>query len=260
MLLVGLVFLALLKYRPRPARPQPKEREGVLHPDDPLYDSFRRHDQYGKLGADPQPLLEYLRLAFLLTTVVPLRFIAAFSCVFGVHVMCRHAPPRPCEVLCMHGSLLIPILGGAPANLLCLLLLYLRHHHSACRIVGWTLPKEMQARVIAVIGKFMSHLCLASLGFFNVKWTIDPAGQLPPGVEPGTEKNCFTPKNKTVSRRCSTCMWMQQPTQALPVPPAAAIVSNHISYMDIIVHLGHSFPSFVARGNTKDLPLIGLIR
>ena len=42
--------------------------------------------------------------------------------------------------------------------------------------------------------------------------------------------------------------------------PAAAIVSNHISYMDIIVHLAHSFPSFVARGNTQDMPLIGLIR
>ncbi len=41
---------------------------------------------------------------------------------------------------------------------------------------------------------------------------------------------------------------------------AAAIVSNHISYLDIIVHCAHSFPSFVARGNTKDLPLVGLIR
>lgn len=41
---------------------------------------------------------------------------------------------------------------------------------------------------------------------------------------------------------------------------AAAIVSNHISYLDILVHMAHSFPSFVARGNTKDLPLVGLIR
>lgn len=98
MLLLALVLGLVLKYKPRPARPQPKDREGVLHPDDPLYDSFRRHDQYGKLGADPQPMLEYLRLAFLFTTVVPLRLIGAFSCVFSVNVLCRHELSCPFKV------------------------------------------------------------------------------------------------------------------------------------------------------------------
>ena len=42
--------------------------------------------------------------------------------------------------------------------------------------------------------------------------------------------------------------------------PAAVIVSNHVSYMDILVHMEHSFPSFVARGNTRDMFLLGLIR
>ena len=41
---------------------------------------------------------------------------------------------------------------------------------------------------------------------------------------------------------------------------AAVIVSNHVSYMDILVHMAHSFPSFVARGNTRDMPMLGLIR
>ena len=41
---------------------------------------------------------------------------------------------------------------------------------------------------------------------------------------------------------------------------AAVIVSNHVSYLDILVHMSHSAPSFVARGNTADLPLIGVIR
>lgn len=40
--------------------------------------------------------------------------------------------------------------------------------------------------MVAIFGKLMSHLCLAALGFFDVKWTIDPQGQLPAGVEPGT--------------------------------------------------------------------------
>lgn len=41
---------------------------------------------------------------------------------------------------------------------------------------------------------------------------------------------------------------------------AAVIVSNHVSYLDILVHMSHSAPSFVARGNTVDLPLIGVVR
>ena len=34
----------------------------------------------------------------------------------------------------------------------------------------------------------MCHVCLATLGFFDIKWTIDPVGQLPPGVEPGSQQ------------------------------------------------------------------------
>lgn len=41
---------------------------------------------------------------------------------------------------------------------------------------------------------------------------------------------------------------------------AAIIVCNHVSYMDILIHMAHYFPSFVARGNTRDMPLLGLIR
>jgi lysophosphatidylcholine acyltransferase / lyso-PAF acetyltransferase len=38
------------------------------------------------------------------------------------------------------------------------------------------------------------------------------------------------------------------------------IVSNHMGYCDILIHMANSFPSFVARGATKDLIMIGLIR
>lgn len=53
------------------------------------------------------------------------------------------------------------------------------------RLVSWTLPKEMQARTIAIIGRFLCRVCLFSLGFTSVEWTIDEQGQLPEGVEPG---------------------------------------------------------------------------
>ncbi|XP_017258414.1 lysophospholipid acyltransferase LPEAT1 isoform X1 [Daucus carota subsp. sativus] len=38
-----------------------------------------------------------------------------------------------------------------------------------------------------------------------------------------------------------------------------AIVSNHISYLDILYHMSASFPSFVAKRSVGKLPLVGLI-
>ena len=42
--------------------------------------------------------------------------------------------------------------------------------------------------------------------------------------------------------------------------PAVAIVSNHCGWTDILVHMARSFPSFVARADTVQLTMIGLIR
>ncbi|BDA43236.1 Lysophosphatidylcholine acyltransferase 1 [Coccomyxa sp. Obi] len=155
-----------------------KSDSGPLNLQNELYEPFVRHDQYGPLGAKPQPLLEYLRLAVLLVTLAPIKFTSATLCVVAVHLLCR---------------------------------------------VSVILPKGIQAQVVASLGKVLCRLCLLCWGFVKIDWTTDEPRQLPKGVEP------------------------------------AAIVSNHISYLDIIVHCAHSFPSFVARGNTKDLPLVGLI-
>lgn len=38
-----------------------------------------------------------------------------------------------------------------------------------------------------------------------------------------------------------------------------AIVSNHVSYLDILYHMSASFPSFVAKRSVAKLPLVGLI-
>ncbi|KAG9153046.1 hypothetical protein Leryth_012312 [Lithospermum erythrorhizon] len=38
-----------------------------------------------------------------------------------------------------------------------------------------------------------------------------------------------------------------------------AIISNHVSYLDILYHMSSSFPSFVAKSSVARLPLVGLI-
>ncbi|KAI3522016.1 hypothetical protein L1887_11494 [Cichorium endivia] len=38
-----------------------------------------------------------------------------------------------------------------------------------------------------------------------------------------------------------------------------AIISNHVSHLDILYHMSSSFPSFVAKSSVSKLPLVGLI-
>lgn len=47
--------------------------------------------------------------------------------------------------------------------------------------------------------------------------------------------------------------------QRTPVA-VGAIVSNHISWADILVHMTQWLPSFVARDATTNLPFIGVTR
>ncbi len=89
MVLVFVVFLLLVVLRPKPAIVQKKSQSGALDLKNELYEPFERDDQYGQLGAKPQPLLEYMRLAVLLVTVAPIKFVSASLCMLSVHLMCR---------------------------------------------------------------------------------------------------------------------------------------------------------------------------
>ena len=42
--------------------------------------------------------------------------------------------------------------------------------------------------------------------------------------------------------------------------PAAVVCSNHVSYMDMAVHLHRSFSPFVARGDVVGAPFVGVFR
>ncbi|XP_066366970.1 lysophospholipid acyltransferase LPEAT1-like [Miscanthus floridulus] len=47
--------------------------------------------------------------------------------------------------------------------------------------------------------------------------------------------------------------------QSKEIERPGAIVSNHVSYVDILYHMSASFPSFVAKRSVARLPLVGLI-
>ena len=94
-----------------------------------------------------------------------------------------------------------------------------------CRVAE-LLPVDQRRWVTAILGKLFSRLCLLSIGFVSVKWI-----------------------------KVSKAGWDKQKSDR----PAVGIVSNHCSHVDILAHMARTFPSFVARGGTESIPLIGFI-
>ena len=98
---------------------------------------------------------------------------------------------------------------------------------AACKLLQ-LLPSQYRSPLVAALGKTYCKACLLCIGFWRVRWVKLPRAA-----------------------------WDSRPAAAAH---AAAIVSNHCSWADILVHMSHSFPSFVARNGTDTLPLIGFIR
>lgn len=68
------------------ATQQPAEHRSE---EDPVFDPFRRHDQYGLEGATKQSILEYLRLAFMAVTILPLKILGCIACLIGCYLVCK---------------------------------------------------------------------------------------------------------------------------------------------------------------------------
>ncbi|KAM0954453.1 putative plasmalogen synthase [Dioscorea sansibarensis] len=81
--------------------------------------------------------------------------------------------------------------------------------------------------VVVRLGRFLSRLMLFNLGFYWIS------------------------ERKVLQNDCrGITMESERP---------GAIVSNHLSYLDILYHMSSSFPSFVAKRSVAKLPLVGLI-
>ncbi|KAK9165593.1 hypothetical protein Scep_000784 [Stephania cephalantha] len=90
--------------------------------------------------------------------------------------------------------------------------------------------------VIVVCGKFLSRAMLFTLGFY---W-ISVEHRSPYGEEGSESENEDEEQSEELER-------------------PGAIISNHVSYLDILYHMSSSFPSFVAKRSVAKIPLVGLI-
>ncbi|CAM9001401.1 unnamed protein product [Rhodiola kirilowii] len=83
--------------------------------------------------------------------------------------------------------------------------------------------------VIFQCGRFLSRVMLFVLGFYWIKVTVRYPDE--------SEGNDLSEEQER----------------------PGAIISNHVSYIDILYHMSTSFPSFVAKRSVAKLPLVGLI-
>ncbi|KAF9668653.1 hypothetical protein SADUNF_Sadunf14G0026000 [Salix dunnii] len=92
--------------------------------------------------------------------------------------------------------------------------------------------------VIVWCGRFLSRMLLFVLGFYWISVSYRDIDL------PDQNKSSSQNEGKDQS---------EEPERL------GAIISNHISYLDILYHMSASFPSFVAKRSVAKLPLVGLI-
>ncbi|XP_011031537.1 PREDICTED: lysophospholipid acyltransferase LPEAT1 isoform X1 [Populus euphratica] len=92
--------------------------------------------------------------------------------------------------------------------------------------------------VIVWCGRFLSRMLLFVLGFYWISVSYRDI-ELP-------DQNKSSSQNEGKDRS-------EEPERL------GAIISNHVSYLDILYHMSASFPSFVAKRSVAKLPLVGLI-
>ncbi|GLT58062.1 hypothetical protein SLA2020_309870 [Shorea laevis] len=90
--------------------------------------------------------------------------------------------------------------------------------------------------VIVRSGRLLSRLILFVFGFY---WINETYRDLSDDEKSATEN--------------------QSKDQSEEAERHGAIISNHVSYIDILYHMSSSFPSFVAKRSVAKLPLVGLI-
>ena len=99
---------------------------------------------------------------------------------------------------------------------------------SVCRL-AFLLPQEQRIQLVSAWGKGCARVCLWCAGFITIKYIkLGPEGK----------RGGLMPKGGGT-------------------PPT--IISNHVGWADILVHMALYFPSFVAKSSVRNVPLVGAI-
>lgn len=119
-----------------------------------------------------------------------------------------------------------------------------------CRL-SFLLPASVRNDVVARLGNWHCRACLWWLGFWRVTW-----------IKVGEQQQQRQGRGGKAGGKAGGRGGGKAARSSGPAEGAAAvgIVSNHISWCDILLHMSRSFPAFVARSQTRRMPIVGIIR
>ncbi|XP_018445643.1 lysophospholipid acyltransferase LPEAT1 isoform X2 [Raphanus sativus] len=191
---------------------------------DKKFAPFARTDSYGTMGLGPFPTAEKVKLAAAMVTLVPVRFVLAMSILLLYYLVCR--------VFTLFSA---PYRGGE------------EEEEEEEEEGGGGVVQEDYAHmggwrrvVIVRCGRFLSRVLLFVFGFYWI---------------PESSLDRVDSDLKTTSSEIAENGETEKEEPERP----GVIVSNHVSYLDILYHMSASFPSFVAKRSVGKLPLVGLI-
>lgn len=203
-----------------PSAAVPPVTEAELEEMEKKFAAFVRHDVYGPMGLGEVPVAEKVLLGLAMITLVPLRLVIGMSILVVYYLICR---------VC---TLFLGTNGSSSSSVEEDLQLQQQQEDNYAHLGGW------RREIIVRSGRFLSRALLFTLGFYWIPETYR--------IHDFHNHEKLTDQNESNDQ-------LQEPERP------GAIVSNHISYLDILYHMSASFPSFVAKRSVGKLPLVGLI-
>lgn len=185
------------------------------------YAAYVRTDVYGRRGKGHLPLKNKLSLCVALVTIVPFRliFIALVMLMYCNYFFI-------CKICTLYRK------EGQEEG-----------EENYGHLIG------VRKKVITVMGRWLARALLFGMGFYHIKrkqGTSDVMQRLRLGL--GQEERDDVEQGREGGVAA-----------AVEGDRPCAIVSNHISYLDILYHMSSSFPSFVAKQSVSQMPLVGLL-
>lgn len=198
------------------------------------YAAYVRNDTYGPMGKGDIPISEKALLVLGLLIMVPIKVVLILAILITYYLICRictlfRSPYQYQGEEKEVDNSAYPLRKENEEN---------NSHTKEFQM--WDKSQENYAHmtglrrsIIVHSGRFLSRAVLFVLGFYCIKVTHRE--------RTGVIENS---KDETLQDR---------------ILQSGAIISNHVSYLDILYHMSASFPSFVAKRSVGKLPLVGLI-
>ncbi|KAH7435885.1 hypothetical protein KP509_06G082600 [Ceratopteris richardii] len=212
------------------------EMEETLSDMELKYAAYVRHDNYGTLGRGKLPFFQKARLLAGMLLFMPTRITLISMILVSYYIVCRictmfRAPDHDTiEEMEGESSMIQSEVTGEK--------IYEEEENDSDTLLGsqenYAHLTGFRRSVIVWLGKFLSRTVLFVFGFYWIKV-----------IRRDREQDEKLLKEGMILVK----------TNLKP----SAIISNHVSYIDVLYHMSASFPSFVAKRSVARLPLVGLI-